>query len=178
MSTVTSHTLLSRPARSSAGFSFGCVKPAVVSLTCASAGKNRPRSICCSMDTKSADHPFNISPVALVHPYMPPTSTPRWEIKDDGKNVKLTLFNMPEGAIPGDFQVAIEDDVLVIKTNAKPPAEQEGAPDSSISFHIRLLVPKGYDKENVRAELQLRALVVTIPKVNPAFTKEVAIDGK
>ncbi|PUZ39619.1 hypothetical protein GQ55_9G341100 [Panicum hallii var. hallii] len=178
MSTVTSHTLLSRPARSSAGLSFGCVKPAVVGLPCASAGKNRPRSICYSVDTKSTDHQFNISPVALVHPYMPPTSTPRWEIKDDSKNVKLTLFNMPEGAMPGDFQVAIEDDVLVIKTKPKLPVEQQAVPDGSISFHIRLLVPKGYDKENVRAELQLRALVVTIPKVNPAFTKEVAIDGK
>ncbi|RLN39344.1 uncharacterized protein C2845_PM01G44770 [Panicum miliaceum] len=110
---------------------------------------------------------------------MPPTSTPRWEIKDDSKNVKLTLFNMPEDAMPGDFQVAIEDDVLVIRTKPKLPAEQQAVPDGSISFHIRLLVPKGYDKENVRAELQLRALVVTIPKVNhPAFTKEVAIDGK
>jgi HSP20 family molecular chaperone IbpA len=107
---------------------------------------------------------------------MPPTSTPRWEIKDDSKNVKLTLFNMPEGAMPGDFQVAIEDDVLVIKTKPKLPVEQQAVPDGSISFHIRLLVPKGYDKENVRAEL--RALVVTIPKINPAFTKEVAIDGK
>jgi len=116
---------------------------------------------------------------ALVHPYMPPTSTPRWEIKDDSKNVRLTLFNMPEGALPGDFQVAIEDDVLVIRTkNPKLPVEQQEVPESSISFHIRLLVPKGYDKEKVRAELQLRALVVTIPKVNPAFTKEVAIDGK
>ncbi|CAN6299800.1 unnamed protein product [Urochloa humidicola] len=179
MLTVTSNALLSRPARSSAGLSFGSMKPAVVGLPCASAGKNRSRSsICYSVDTKSTDHPFNISPVALVHPYMPPTSTPRWEIKDDGKNVKLTLFNMPEGAMPGDFQVAIEDDVLVIKTKPKLPAEQQGAPDSSNSFHFRLLVPKGYDKENVRAELQLRALVVTIPKVNPAFTKEVAIDGK
>ncbi|RCV43347.1 hypothetical protein SETIT_9G287100v2 [Setaria italica] len=178
MSTVTSHTLLSRPTISSAGLSFGFVKPAVVGLPCASAGKNRPRSICYSVDTKSADHQFNISPVALVHPYMPPTSTHRWEIKDDGKNVKLTLFNMPEDAMPGDFQVVIEDDVLVIKTKPKPPAEQQGVPDSSISFHIRLLVPKGYDKENVRAEYQLRALVVTIAKVNPAFTKEVPIDGK
>jgi len=125
---------------------------------------------------------FNLSlswTEALVHPYMPPTSTPRWEIKDDSKNVRLTLFNMPEGALPGDFQVAIEDDVLVIRTkNPKLPVEQQEVPESSISFHIRLLVPKGYDKENVRAELQLWALVVTIPKVNPAFTKEVAIDGK
>ena len=125
---------------------------------------------------------FNLSlswTEALVHPYMPPTSTPRWEIKDDSKNVRLTLFNMPEGALPGDFQVAIEDDVLVIRTkNPKLPVEQQEVPESSISFHIRLLVPKGYDKEKIRAELQLRALVVTIPKVNPAFTKEVAIDGK
>jgi len=76
-------------------------------------------------------------------------------------------------------RVAIEDDVLVIRTkNPKLPVEQQEVPESSISFHIRLLVPKGYDKEKVRAELQLRALVVTIPKVNPAFTKEVAIDGK
>jgi HSP20 family molecular chaperone IbpA len=110
---------------------------------------------------------------------MPPTSTPRWEIKDDDKNVKLTLFNMPEGTKAADFQVAIEDDVLMIKTKPKPQADQQqGEPDGSISFYIRLLVPKGYDKENVRAELQLRALVVTVPKVNPAFTKEVSIDGK
>ena len=63
MSIVTSHTLLCRPARSSDGLFFGCVKPAVVGLPCASVGKNRPRSICYSVDTKSNDHQFNISPV-------------------------------------------------------------------------------------------------------------------
>ncbi|KAG2538694.1 hypothetical protein PVAP13_9NG398714 [Panicum virgatum] len=160
MSTITSHTLLSRPARSPGGLFF-----AVVGLPCASVGKNRPRSICYSVDTKSTDHQFNISPVGMfLLPLCIHTSTPRWEIKDDSKNVRLTLFNMPEGgALPGDFQVAIEDDVLVIRTkNPKLPVEQQ----------------EGYDKENVRAELQLRALVVAIPKVNPAFTKEVAIDGK
>lgn len=118
---------------------------------------------------------------ALVHPNMPPTSTPRWEIKEDGKEVRLTFFNLSEGATTGDFQVAVEDDVLIIKsTKPKSPAAEEQrqreAPADSVSFHVRLLVPKGYDKENVRAQLQLRALVVTIPKVNPSFTKEVDID--
>lgn len=116
-----------------------------------------------------------------MHPNMPPTSTPRWEIKEDGKEVRLTFFNLSEGATTGDFQVAVEDDVLIIKsTKPKPPAAEEQrqkeAPVDSVSFHVRLLVPKGYDKENVRAQLQLRALVVTIPKVNPSFTKEVDID--
>jgi hypothetical protein len=108
---------------------------------------------------------------ALVHPDMPPTSTPRWEIKEDGKNVKLTFFNLPE------------DDVLIIRTKKPKPAaaedqRQREPPVDSVSFHVRLLVPQGYDKESVRAQLQLRALVVTVPKVNPSFTKEVAIDGK
>ncbi|XP_062201034.1 uncharacterized protein LOC133903623 [Phragmites australis] len=178
MTTVVSHTLLSRPTRSSAGASLGFLKPAVVSLPCAPAGKNRPRSICYSSDPKSTEHPFDISPVALVHPNMPPTSTPRWEIKEDDKNVKLTFFNMPERATTGDFQVAVEDDVLVIRTKTKPPVVQQGEPGSGVSFHVRLLIPKGYDRESVRAELQLRALVVAIPKTNPAFTKEVTIDGK
>uniref|UniRef100_A0A0A8ZEG9 SHSP domain-containing protein n=1 Tax=Arundo donax TaxID=35708 RepID=A0A0A8ZEG9_ARUDO len=179
MSTVTSQTLLSRPARSSAGASLGFLKPAVVALPCAPAGKNRARSLCYSVDRKSIDHPYDISPVALVHPNMPPTSTPRWEIKEDGKNVKLTFFNMPEAATTGDFQVAVEDDVLVIRTKPKaPPVVQQGEPGGDVSFHVRLLIPKGYDRESVRAELQLRALVVTIPKGNPAFTKEVTIEGK
>ena len=121
---------------------------------------------------------------ALVHPDMPSTSTPRWEIKEDGKNVKLTFFNLPEGATTGDFQVAVEDDVLIIRTKKPKPAaaeeqrQREQPQAHSVSFHVRLLVPKGYDKESVRAQLQLRALVVTVPKVNPLFTKEVAIDGK
>jgi HSP20 family molecular chaperone IbpA len=120
---------------------------------------------------------------ALVHPDMPPTSTPRWEIKEDGKNVKLTFFNLPEGATTDDFQVSVEDDVLIIRTKKPKPAaaedqRQREPPVDSVSFHVRLLVPKGYDKESVRAQLQLRALVVTVPKVNPSFTKEVAIDGK
>jgi HSP20 family molecular chaperone IbpA len=120
---------------------------------------------------------------ALVHPDMPPTSTPRWEIKEDGKNVKLTFFNLPEGATTDDFQVAVEDDVLIIRTKKPKPAaaedqRQREPPVDSVSFHVRLLVPKGYDKESVRAQLQLRALVVTVPKVNPSFTKEVAIEGK
>ncbi|XP_066342895.1 small heat shock protein, chloroplastic-like [Miscanthus floridulus] len=186
MSTIsTSLGLLSRPARSSAGASsFGFVKPAVVALPCAPAEKKRPRSICYSVDAKATDHPFNISPVALVHPDMPSTSTPRWEIKEDGKNVKLTFFNLPEGATTGDFQVAVEDDVLIIRTNkpksaaAEEQRQREQPPADSVSFHVRLLVPKGYDKESVRAQLQLRALVVTVPKVNPLFTKEVAVDGK
>jgi len=91
---------------------------------------------------------------ALVHPYMPPTSTPRWEIKEDGKNVKLTFFNLPEGATTGDFQVAVEDDVLIIRTKKPKPAaaeeqrQREQPPaDSVVSFHVQLLVPKGYDKE-------------------------------
>lgn len=118
-----------------------------------------------------------------MHPDMPPTSTPRWEIKEDGKNVKLTFFNLPEGATTDDFHVAVEDDVLIIRTKKPKPAaaedqRQREPPVDSVSFHVRLLVPQGYDKESVRAQLQLRALVVTVPKVNPSFTKEVAIDGK
>uniref|UniRef100_A0A0A9BCY4 SHSP domain-containing protein n=1 Tax=Arundo donax TaxID=35708 RepID=A0A0A9BCY4_ARUDO len=179
MSTVTSHTLRSRPATASAGASVGFLKPAVVAFPCAPAGKNRPGSLCYSVDPKSTDHPYDISPVALVHPNMPPTSTARWEIKEDDKNVKLTFFNMPEGAKTDDFQVAVEDDVLVIRTKPKTPAvQQQGEPGSDVSFRVRLLIPKGYDRESVHAELQLRALVVTIPKVNPAFTKEVTIEGK
>ncbi|TVU31305.1 hypothetical protein EJB05_22987 [Eragrostis curvula] len=170
MSTLTSHILLSSPARSSAIPSLGRLKPAVVALPCAPAGKRRPRSICCSVDPKSTDHPYGISPVALVHPHMPPTSTPRWEIKEDDKNVRLTFFNMPEAATTGDFQVAVEDDVLIIRTKPKPPAERQDEPnaDGGVSFDVRLLVPKGYDRDNVRADLQLRALVVTVPKAHPA----------
>jgi HSP20 family molecular chaperone IbpA len=117
----------------------------------------------------------------LVHPNMPPTSTPRWEIKEDNKTVKITLFKMPEAAKAGDFDVAVEDDVLVIRSKTKLPQEEgQGQPDGGISLDVRLLVPGGYDRENVRAELQLRALVVTVPKANPEFTKhkQVTIEEK
>jgi HSP20 family molecular chaperone IbpA len=112
---------------------------------------------------------------------MPPTSTPRREIKEDSKTVKITLFNMPEAAKAGDLDVAVEDDVLVIRSTTKlPQAEGQGEPDGGISLDLRLLVPSGYDRENVRAELQLRALVITVPKANPEFTKhkKVTIEEK
>ncbi|KAL6905940.1 hypothetical protein ACP4OV_003541 [Aristida adscensionis] len=233
MSTLTSHTLLSRPARSPGGgaspLGMGCLKAAVASFPGAPAGKNRSRSVCHSMSTdpKSTEHhQFNISPVALVHPGMAPTKTDRWEIKEDDKNVELTFYLSDQKDVkPEDFRVAVEGDVLMIKTKAKakakpappppaeqkgeppaeqkgeppaeqkgePPAEQKGEPPAeqkgestgagagiSVTFDVRLLVPKLYDRKGVGAELHRRNLVVTVPRLTTAaeptdFRREVAI---
>ncbi|KAL6642482.1 hypothetical protein ACP70R_020663 [Stipagrostis hirtigluma subsp. patula] len=192
MSTVTSHTLLSRPARYSAGVSPGCMKPSVASFPRAPAGKtNRPRSLCYSADPKSTDHQFSISPVALVHPGMPNTSTDRLEIKENDNNVELTFHLMPKGATPEEFRVAVEGDVLMIRTKPEPEppqqvAEQQEEPaGGSVSFDVRLFVPERYDRKGVRAELNHRNLLVTVPKIpistdaeTYVFKKEVTIERK
>uniref|UniRef100_A0A0D9XY56 SHSP domain-containing protein n=1 Tax=Leersia perrieri TaxID=77586 RepID=A0A0D9XY56_9ORYZ len=187
LSAVTScHSLMSRPMKLSAGASLRSWKPP--------AGKKiKSPFLCFALDPKtSSEHQFNISPVALVHLTMPPTSTPQWKIQEDDKNksVQLTFFNIPEQAKEGDFQVLIDDDVLIIKTTdmlnkqvaAAPPPQVTGAggkAGGSVSFHVRLLMPKGYNKDGVRAEIVLRALVVTVAKAShPDFKKEIAVERK
>ncbi|TVU19130.1 hypothetical protein EJB05_35264, partial [Eragrostis curvula] len=145
---------------------------------------NNERVVVCHLDSLKIQDlgplhlPYRFEAIDKTFVYTPcwtghsPTCRPsphhaRWEIKEDDKTARLTFFNMPEAAEADDFQVAIEDDVLIIRTKPKPPAERQGEPDADggVSFDVRLLVPKGYDRENVRADLQLRALVVTVPRL-------------
>jgi hypothetical protein len=106
---------------------------------------------------------------ALVNPAMPdkPTTTKGWRIKDDDKEVELRFFNLPEEADPSEFHVAVEGNVLVVRTQWK----QQRAGD--ISFQVRLLVPELYAKNEIKVELPpARQLVVVIPKV-PNFSDPV-----
>uniref|UniRef100_A0A0E0MCU1 SHSP domain-containing protein n=1 Tax=Oryza punctata TaxID=4537 RepID=A0A0E0MCU1_ORYPU len=181
--------MMSRPVKLAAAAPLGSWKPpaAVVGVTTAGKMKMKMKrpSICFAYDPNTSKDQFNISPVALVHPTMPPTSTAQWKIDDKDKSVQLTFFNIPEKAKEGDFQVVIEDDVLIVKTKTADASAAAGvggeaaAGENDVSFHVRLLMPKGYNKDGVRAELVLRALVVTVGKAgHPEFKKEIAVERK
>ncbi|KAF0889295.1 hypothetical protein E2562_022845 [Oryza meyeriana var. granulata] len=164
------HSLISSPVKVATAAPVGSWKPPAVGV--ATAEKMKRPSLCFATSDQ-----FNISPVALVHPTMPPTSTPQWKIDDKNESVQLTFFNIPELAKEGDFQVVIEDDVLVIKTADNLKQDDTGAAD--VSFHVRLLMPKGYNKDGVRAELVLRALVVTVGKAShPELNKKIPVERK
>lgn len=97
--------------------------------------------------------------------------TPRmpWDIIEDDKEVKMR-FDMP-GLAREEVKVMVEDDTLVIRGEHKKEAG-EGQDDgdgwwkerSVSSYDMRLALPDGCDKSQVRAELKNGVLLVSVPK--------------
>uniref|UniRef100_A0A0D9XHX2 SHSP domain-containing protein n=1 Tax=Leersia perrieri TaxID=77586 RepID=A0A0D9XHX2_9ORYZ len=195
MSTVTSCTFLSgRPA--AMPVASLSKKPApVVSLS--SEGKSRPLSLCFAGDSpKGGDYnpkidlpPFSISPVELVNPK--PVVGERWQVEEKTDAVTL-WFDVP-GLSKEDLAVEIDEDVLIIK---KKDIAKSSTPNSSTTtpatkntvnastatsggkgaVYARLLLPAGYSKEGVEAELISGELRVTIAKVKESARRRINVE--
>jgi HSP20 family molecular chaperone IbpA len=132
----------------------------------------------------------------LVHP-VPPREE-RWQIEEEADRVNL-WFEVP-GQSKEDLAVEIDEDVLVIKKKTKQPLAEENmnkqngrrdrgsqpgspaakgatAPDGNV-IYARLLLPAGYSKEGVEAELKSGVLRVSIAKVKDLARRKISVDIK
>ncbi|RCV43326.1 hypothetical protein SEVIR_9G289200v4 [Setaria viridis] len=208
MSMVTSCTLLRnvtavRPAVSS-GKQLQSGRPAAVA-SLSSQWRSRPLSVCCAINPKGEHnpktdlHPFNIPAFVLVHPVSPREE--RWQVEEEPGKVNL-WFEVP-GQSKEDLAVVIDEDVLVIKKkvnvaggdvgqrngaaapqgNRRGPAAtgeeagKEAAQDGEV-IYARLLLPAGYNKEGVEAELKSGELRVSIAKIKEQARRKINIDVK
>jgi HSP20 family molecular chaperone IbpA len=123
----------------------------------------------------------------LVHP-VPPREE-RWQIEEQADRVNL-WFEVP-GQSKEDLAVEIDEDVLVIKKKTKQPLAEENmnkqngrrdrgsqpGPDGNV-IYARLLLPAGYSKEGVEAELKSGVLRVSIAKVKDLARRKISVDIK
>ncbi|KAG8095454.1 hypothetical protein GUJ93_ZPchr0012g21542 [Zizania palustris] len=109
---------------------------------------------------------FSIPPTVLLYPVPPPDSKERWDIKEEESYVRL-WFQVP-GLSEDDLEITAGEDVLEIKRKVHGAADGEDTPPEDVhgvgSFHVRLLMTKEYDSNNVRAELKAGMLEVTVGK--------------
>ncbi|KAG2538659.1 uncharacterized protein LOC120692582 isoform X2 [Panicum virgatum] len=147
-------------------------------------------------------HPFNIPAFVLVHPVSPREE--RWQVEEEPGKVNL-WFEVP-GQSREDLAVEIDEDVLVIKkklhavagdvgqrntgggatdyhpqgnnrrsTAATGEAGKEAAQDGEV-IYARLLLPAGYSKEGVEAELKSGVLRVSIAKIKEQARRKISVD--
>jgi HSP20 family molecular chaperone IbpA len=137
----------------------------------------------------------------LVHPVpQREEREERWQIEEEANRVNL-WFEVP-GQSKEDLAVEIDEDVLVIKKKTKPVAEEENmnkqngrrdpkrndprqpgspaakgatAPDGNV-IYARLLLPGGYSKEGVEAELKSGVLRVSLAKVKKEARRKISIE--
>ncbi|KAL5224060.1 hypothetical protein ABZP36_010699 [Zizania latifolia] len=109
---------------------------------------------------------FSIPPTALLYPVPLPDSKERWDIKEEENCVRL-WFQVP-GLSEEDLEITVGEDVLAIKRKVPGAADGDDTPPEDVhgvgSFHVRLLITKEYDSNNVRAELKAGMLEVTVGK--------------
>ncbi|KAK3157364.1 hypothetical protein QOZ80_2AG0120250 [Eleusine coracana subsp. coracana] len=146
-------------------------------------------------------HPFNIPSVVLVNPVSSPREE-RWQLEEETGKVNL-WFEVP-GQTKDDLAVEIDEDVLVIKkrTNTLPtenmdqrnggsgarrdpkipgpgqqgiPTAKGLAPDGDV-IYARLLLPAGYSKEGVEAELKSGVLRVSIAKIKEQARRKINVN--
>ena len=176
--------------------------------------KPRPTTVCCVSQNKPKGDllPFNISPVGklmhsdvricdatnsdlisgdpfealVLHPVSPRDE--RWQVQDKGEVVKM-VFQVP-GLSKEDLAVELDEDVLVIRQNAKggPAAKvarggtashkdsKDSVAENDAGVYARLLIPAGYSRESVKAELASGVLVVTITKIKEHARRRINVD--
>ena len=124
-------------------------------------------SVTCALTvTEKQRAAFSIAPTALLYPVSPPDGKERWAIKEEDDHVKL-WFQVP-GLSEDDLDITVSEDMLEIKRKGakfsyrddETPADVHGVG----SFHVRLLMTKEYDRDNVKAELKAGMLEVTVGK--------------
>ncbi|KAF7065487.1 hypothetical protein CFC21_071584 [Triticum aestivum] len=140
----------------------------------------RPTSVVLRAHPEKQLPAFNIPPTALLYPVQPPDSKERWDIKEEERHVKIWL-QVP-GLSENDLEITAGEDMLEIKRKAgtgaggreEPPVEVHGVG----SFHVRLLMTKEYNSEDVTAELKAGMLEITIGKADNRGIKKPVGFGK
>ncbi|XP_006662196.2 23.6 kDa heat shock protein, mitochondrial-like [Oryza brachyantha] len=198
--------LSGRPAAVPASSAGGRLsKKAAAAVSVPSGGKPQRLSVCYLSPKGSGEYnpkidlpPFNISAVALVNPM--PAVGERWQVEEKSDAVTL-WFDVP-GLSKEDLAVEIDEDVLVIKkkdaaaakTAATPPpsaapvagrnssavnagtAAAAAAPGDGGRVYARLLLPAGYSREGVAAELSSGELKVTIARVKESARRRINVE--
>lgn len=137
----------------------------------------------------------------LVNPVASPREE-RWQLEEEPGKVNL-WFEVP-GQTRDDLAVEIDEDVLVIKKRTNPenmdqrnngggggarrdtknnhgtgergiPAAKGVAADGNV-IYARLLLPAGYSKEGVQAELNSGVLKVSIAKIKEQARRKINVN--
>ncbi len=105
------------------------------------------------------------------------------EIVDDGEQLRIDI-ELP-GVRLDDIDLTVEDRVLTVEGEKKMERE-EGEKDSDFRLYERrygrfersFVLPRHVDTEKVDARLENGVLTVTLPKVETAKPKKIAISGE
>jgi len=137
--------------------------------------RRRALTVTCALPEKERPPAFSIPPTALLCPVPPPDGKERWDIKEEDDRV--TLWLQVPGLSESDIEVTTSEDVLEIKRRVTA-TQQPAAPVDAHgvgAFHIRLLLTKEYDGQNVTADLKAGMLEVTVPKNTQRQGKRVVL---
>ncbi|KAL5230058.1 hypothetical protein ABZP36_028834 [Zizania latifolia] len=195
-----------RPAAMPASYSGGCIESkklaAGVSL---SSLERKPRalSLCFATGPKTDLPAFSVSPVVLVNPVS--EREERWQVKEEAAAVSL-WFEVPglskeDLAVEIDEDVLVvkkkataasggggADGTTYRDGPLPPPATKKGRVDvnnakaemahdgSGAGVLARLLLPGGYSRERVDAELDAGVLRVTIAKVKDHARRRINVE--
>jgi hypothetical protein len=96
-----------------------------------------------------------------VHPKFPPTSGDHWTITEDADRINLWFF-VERTTKKEQLQVLTDDDVLLVRFKGDGSKDDKSNPARQLD--VRLLIPPGYDKSKVEAELAFGSLLVTVTK--------------
>lgn len=94
-----------------------------------------------------------------------------WDIEEHENQIRMR-FDMP-GLSKEHVKVSIEDNFLTIRGGHENAQTHDGGSDSgswstrnASTYHTRLQLPDGVDKDNIKAELKNGVLYITLPKIN------------
>lgn len=90
---------------------------------------------------------------------------------------KYELFVYAAGRTKEDFQIAVADGVLILKSDAKKDhAEWRRQEFALEGFKRRFELPEGADVEGIEAKYENGVLVITLPKLEDFHTKRRTVD--
>ena len=103
----------------------------------------------------------------------------RWEFDVQDKDDAIVVRAEAPGFEPGDFDVQVSDNRLVLKASRKSETkEKEMESWKQQEYYHSITLPAGVDKDKVEATYHNGVLNVTLPKTAEGKGRKIAVKGK
>jgi HSP20 family protein len=112
-------------------------------------------------------------------PSLAETNGWRWGVDMEEKDDAIVVRAEAPGFEPGEFDVQVTDDRLVLKASHKAESkDKEKETWQQQEYYHAVSVPSGIDKNKVEATYHNGVLTVTLPKTPEGKGRKVAVKGK
>jgi HSP20 family protein len=101
----------------------------------------------------------------------------RWGMEVEEKDDAILVKAEAPGFEPGDFDIQVTDDRLIIRAETKAETREEGKPSEyrSRSCYEAMTLPRGIAKDKVEAKYHNGVLTVTLPRTAEGKAKRIAV---